>query len=97
MYYAKAFSEFARPIFASLHLGNTASFEEMLQQRQAVGNTVSNLIDQRFEPPTPEMNMLLLDQLACKSEDGNLSLSNNTVQLVLKILKWKQTNIRYGS
>ena len=32
LYYAKACNEFAGPIFASLHLGNTAPFEEMLQQ-----------------------------------------------------------------
>ena len=39
--YAKVYNEFAGPISASRRLGNTALFEEMLQQRQAVGNTAS--------------------------------------------------------
>ena len=30
--------------------GNTASFEEMLQRCQAIGNTVSDLTGPRFEP-----------------------------------------------
>ena len=33
-------------------LTNIASFEEMLQRRQAVGNTVYNLTCPRFEPYT---------------------------------------------
>ena len=36
----------------SLRLGNTAPLEEMLQQWQALGNTVSNLAGPRFEPQT---------------------------------------------
>ena len=32
--------------------GNTAPFEEMWQQWQAIGNTVSNLTGPRFEPQT---------------------------------------------
>ena len=66
LYYAEACNEFAGPIFASLRSDNTASFEEMLQQRQAVANTVSNLSDLRFKPQTSHSrdNMLLLDQLA---------------------------------
>ena len=44
--------EFAGPDSASLHLGNTATFEEMLQQWQSVSNTVSGLTGPRFEPQT---------------------------------------------
>ena len=50
LYYAEACNEFAGPISASLRPGNTASFEEMLQRWRAVGNTVSDLTGQRFEP-----------------------------------------------
>ena len=52
MCYAEACNEFAVPISVSLRLGNTALFEEMLQQWQAVGNTVSDLTGPRFEPLT---------------------------------------------
>ena len=52
LYYAEACNEFAGPIFASLRLGNTAPFEEMLQRWRAVGNTVSDLTSPRFEPQT---------------------------------------------
>ena len=38
------------PIFASLHPGNTALFEEMSQRWRAVGNTRSDLTGPRFEP-----------------------------------------------
>ena len=31
---------------------NTAPFEEILQRRRAVGNTVSDLASPRFEPQT---------------------------------------------
>ena len=39
-------------ISTSSRPGNTASFEEMLQRWRAVGNTVSDLADPRFEPQT---------------------------------------------
>ena len=42
--------EFAKPISMSLCQGNTATFEEMLQRRRAVGNTVSDLTGLKFEP-----------------------------------------------
>ena len=42
-------NEFARPISASLRPGKTASFEDMLQRRRAVSNTVSNTTGPRFE------------------------------------------------
>ena len=47
LYYAEVCNEFAKPISASLHPGNTASLEEMLQRWQTVGNTCV-----RFEPQT---------------------------------------------
>ena len=50
--YAEACNELAGPISASLRLGNTAPFEEMLQRWRAVGNTVSDLTGSRFEPQT---------------------------------------------
>ena len=37
------------PNLRSLRLGNTASFEEMLQRWRAVGNTVFDLTGPRFE------------------------------------------------
>ena len=46
---AEACNEFAGPVSVSLHQGDTASFEEMLQQWQAVGNTVFDLASSRFE------------------------------------------------
>ena len=50
---------------ASLHPYNAASFEEMLQQWWAVGNTVSDLTSPRFDLrfSAPETNTLLLEQL----------------------------------
>ena len=48
--HAEACNEMAGPISAIVPVGNTATFKEMLQQRQAVGNTVSNLTGPRFEP-----------------------------------------------
>ena len=55
-------------IYASLHLCNTASLVEMSQRWQAVGNTLSDFTDPRFEPrpPAPETNALPLDQLQGK-------------------------------
>ena len=38
------------PSHASLRLGNTVPFEEMLQRWRAVSNTVSDLTSARFEP-----------------------------------------------
>ena len=52
LYYAKACNEFMKLIYAPLRLGNTASFEDMLQQWRAVGNNVSALTGPRFEPHT---------------------------------------------
>ena len=46
LYFAEAYNEFTGPIFASLYAGDTAPLEEMLQLRQAVGNTVRVL----FQP-----------------------------------------------
>ena len=48
-------------------VGNTAPFEEMSQQWQAVGNTVFDMTGPRFEPRTSrsETNALPLDELAC--------------------------------
>ena len=40
------------PISASLRLGNTASFKEMLQLWRAAGDTMSNLTEPKFEPQT---------------------------------------------
>ena len=58
---ADACSEFAGPIFASLHPDNTAPFEEISQRCRAVSNTVSYL---DLKAPATETNALLLDQLA---------------------------------
>ena len=52
LYYAESCNEFAGPISALLRPGNTVPFEEMSQQWQAIGNTVSDLTDPRFEPQT---------------------------------------------
>ena len=52
LYYAEACNELAGPISASLRPGNTAPFEEMSQRWRAVGNTVFDLTDPRFEPQT---------------------------------------------
>ena len=49
LYYAEACNELARPIFASLRLGNTAFFEEMSQRWRAIGVTASDLTGPRFE------------------------------------------------
>ena len=43
----------AGPISASLHPGNTAVFEELLQWWRVAGNTLLDLIGPRSEPPTP--------------------------------------------
>ena len=48
LYYAEACSKSAWPISASLHPGNTASFEKMLLWWRAVGSTVSDLTGPRF-------------------------------------------------
>ena len=45
-------NELAGPISASLRLNNAALFEEMSQRWRAVGNTVSDLTDPRFESQT---------------------------------------------
>ena len=63
LYYIKACNEFAGPISASLRLGNTALFKEMLQRWQEVGNTVSDLTRLKFEPSASEANALPLDLL----------------------------------
>ena len=52
LYYDEAWNELTEPISASLRPGNTASFEEVSQRRQAVGNTVSDLTGPRFKPQT---------------------------------------------
>ena len=67
LHYAEACNEFVGPISASLRPGYTASFEEMSQRWQDVGNSVSGLTGLSFEPQTyrtaPETNALLLNQL----------------------------------
>ena len=49
LYYAEACNELAGPISASLHPGNTVSFEELLQRWRAVSNSVSDLTGPKFE------------------------------------------------
>ena len=69
------------PISASLRSGNAAPFKVMLQQWQAVGNTVSELTCLTFEPPTPETNALPLDQFAYYTVLGlSMILTNNSVK-----------------
>ena len=65
---AEACNKFARPISKLLCLSNTAPFKEMSQQWQAIGNTASicRAWDLNLRPPAPEMNTLLLNQLATK-------------------------------
>ena len=52
LYYTKACNKLIGPISASLHHGNIALFKRMSHRWQAVGNTVSNLSNPRFEPQT---------------------------------------------
>ena len=52
LYYAEARNKFAGAISASLCPGKTAPLEEMSSWWRAVGNTVSDLTDSRFEPQT---------------------------------------------
>ena len=52
LYYSEASYKFAGPISASLHLGYTAPFEEILQLWRAVSNTMFDLTGSRFEPQT---------------------------------------------
>ena len=40
------------PRISQSSVGNTAPFQDMLQRWRAVGKTVSDLTDPRFEPPT---------------------------------------------
>ena len=49
-HHAEARNKFAGPIFASLRPGSTSLFEEFLQRRRAIGNTVSDLTGPRYEP-----------------------------------------------
>ena len=48
MYYAESCNEFARPISASLRMGNKTSFKKTSQRWLAVGNTVSNSTSPTF-------------------------------------------------
>ena len=67
--YFQITTEFARPASASLRPGDTASFEEMSQQWRAVGNTVSNLANPRFEHQTSrfiETNDFPLDEILAR-------------------------------
>ena len=50
LYYAKEYYEIVGTISASLSPENTASFKEIWQPWQAVGNTVSDLTGSRFAP-----------------------------------------------
>ena len=52
LYYAKACNEFEEPISTSSPSDNIVLFQEMLQRWRAVGNTVSDLTDQKFGPQT---------------------------------------------
>ena len=66
LYCAEACNELFEPISLSFRPGNTASFEEMLQRRRAVNNTVSDLTGLKFEPQTSRTRdqSVTLDQLA---------------------------------
>ena len=83
LYYAEACNKFAGHISASLRPDNSAALEEMSQRWRAVGNTVSDLTGQRFEPdPASDTNALPLDrQVGKKAEEAFLSN-------VLKALLW---------
>ena len=52
MYYAETCNELAGPISASLRLGDTGTFEEILQRWRIFGNTVSDSTGPGFEPQT---------------------------------------------
>ena len=52
LYYVEVCNELAGSISASLHLGNSGSFEEMLQRWRTIGNTVCDLTGAWFEPQT---------------------------------------------
>ena len=64
MYYAEACNEFEGPISASFCRGNTDPLKEMSQRWRAVGNTVFDLTDLKFDirPPAPKTNALPIDQ-----------------------------------
>ena len=96
LYDAEACNELAGPISASLHPGNTAPFEEMLQRWQAVDNTVSNLTGPRYEPqtsgsedehviarPTGRSNRLICNYHKTKILNSNLEFLVFLVDLVL--------------
>ena len=78
LYYAEAWNEFAGPISASLRPGDTAPFEEMSQQRQAVGNTVSDLTGPIFKPQTSRSR----DERVTARPTGWLTMFVNSASVV---------------
>ena len=78
LYYAEAWNELAGPISASLRPGDTAPFEEMSQQRQAVGNTVSDLTGPIFKPHTSRPR----DERVTARPSGRLIMFFNYVSVV---------------
>ena len=52
VFLAKVRNEFGAGLRVTVHAGNTAPFQEMLQLWPAVGNTESNLTESSFEPRT---------------------------------------------
>ena len=83
LHYAEACNEFAGArLRISTPVGST--FEEMLQQWRAVGNSVSDLSGPRFEPPIhapSETSALSLYQLWCSSPE--LIMWNNELNPTL--------------
>ena len=59
LYYAKACNKLSGPISTSSCPGNTASFKDMSQRWQAIGNTVSELTGLKFEP-NPALEMIAI-------------------------------------
>ena len=53
LYYAQTCNEFAWSVTATMHLGNTAPFEEKSQRWRVVGNSVFDL---NPWPPAPELS-----------------------------------------
>ena len=70
LYNAKAYNKLAGPISTSSCPGNTASFKDMSQRWQAIGNTVSELTSLKFEPKT-----------SCSRDDRNNCSTNWPVHI----------------
>ena len=108
-YYAAACNEFAGLNSASLRLGNTAPFKEILQWWQAVGNFVSDLTGLRFEPQTSRFK----DEYVTPRPTGRprfivitcflkaISIYRNLVTVVewierLQLKRWTRVRFRSG-